>query len=417
MSNARLENILKQVREMQVKSDERAEVTGENFNVFSILDRERKEVTTHSAIIAELLNPHGSHSQRTLFLKLFLKQLEPAIDVSNGHSEFKVRTEEFVFHPEKKEKGFLDIVIESVDAYIVIENKIDTKDTEGQLEKYCKHIKKIKKDTKVLLYLTPEGEGPTAKKLILCGKGPVYKLKDFPFPLMCLSYKDFIDEWLDACIKEVARIPQIGETLHQYQMTVRKLTGKLTGKLPPEVEEILDEKKDLKEGVITDLQYEFFKELKEQLADKNPKFQLYNDLGQDKEILDDAELKKSICHRHPSLGLTFSIPNSLPDPSYDKHEVAFRVFYERAQVHSYFTYGFVFRRKDTLQREKIKEHRGLEQYTRLRYQNEEEKDDGWISWTYFRYEPGDFIPESKETLTRKLISEINLALSKAGVMT
>ena len=241
--------------------------------------------------------------------------------------------------------------------------------------------------------------------------------------VICLSYKDFIDEWLDACIKEVTRIPQIRETLHQYRMAIRKLTKQLH----PEVEDILNGlgvKDDIIKGVQHKLQCKFWKELKErlvkepllkeQIADENPKFQLYNDMGQDKEILDDAGLKDSICH--PSLGLTFSIPSSLPGDK--EHEVAFRVFYERAQVHSYFTYGFVFRKKDTLQRDKIEEHKdALEQYRRLGHQNEEEKDDGWISWDYFQYEPRDFIMESKETLIRKLISEINLALSKAGAMT
>ena len=70
-----LKSILEQVRVLKAKYDERAEVTGENFNVFSILHMESDEVKTHSAIIAELLNPRGSHSQRTLFLKLFLEKL------------------------------------------------------------------------------------------------------------------------------------------------------------------------------------------------------------------------------------------------------------------------------------------------------------------------------------------------------
>ena len=394
---------------MQVKSDERAKVTGENFNVFSILDRERKEVTTHSAIIAELLNPHGSHSQGTLFLKLLLKQLEPTIDVSNEHT-FKVRTEEFVFDPKKGEKGYLDIVIESGDAYIVIENKIDTVDAEGQLEKYCKHIEEIKKDTKVLLYLTPEGKEPETKKLTLCGKGPVYKLKEFPFPLMCLSYKDFIDEWLDACIKEVARIPQIREALHQYQMTVKKLTRQL----PSEVKDILKSNgaEELKDKIIKHMQCEFWRELKErlvkeQLSDQNSKFQLYESDIEVTEISDE-ELEENISH--PSLGLTFTFQmESIGDK---KHEVVFRVYYEKSTIHSYFNYGFVCCTEDTLRRVNIERHKeALNRYTRLKHTSDGQ--DGWLSWEYFWHDPESFITESKETLIRKLISEIDLALSKA----
>lgn len=384
---------------MQVKSDERAKVTGENFNVFSILDRERKEVTTHSAIIAELLNPHGSHSQGTLFLKLLLKQLEPTIDVSNEHT-FKVRTEEFVFDPKKGEKGYLDIVIESGDAYIVIENKIDTVDAEGQLEKYCKHIEEIKKDTKVLLYLTPGG------------KGPVYKLKEFPFPLMCLSYKDFIDEWLDACIKEVARIPQIREALHQYQMTVKKLARQL----PSEVKDILKSNgaEELEDEIIKHMQCEFWKELKErlvkeQLSDQNSKFQLYESDIEVTEISDE-ELEEKISH--PSLGLTFTFQTEFIGDK--KHEVVFRVYYQRPQRKNQknysFNYGFVCCTEDTLQRVNIERHKeALNRYMRLKHTSDGQ--DGWLSWEYFWHEPESFI--AKETLIRKLISEIDLALSKA----
>ena len=235
--------------------------------------------------------------------------------------------------------------------------------------------------------------------------------------VVCLSYEKFIDKWLDACIKEVARIPQIRETLHQYQMTVRKLTGKLTGKLPPEVEDTLNKDAKLKYEIIRHLQCEFWRELKKRLADQIPKFhssfQAYeSNMEDDKEILDE-QLEDSICHN--SLGLTFSIPDSLP--SDNKHEVAFRVFYERAKAHSYFNYGFVFRTGDTLRRVKIEQQyeKALKQY--VISEKHREHSSGWISWEYFPYKPENFIRESKETLIRKLIYEINLSLSKADAMT
>lgn len=36
---------------------------GDFFNIFSILKMETDEVKTHSAFLAELLNPKGSHGQ------------------------------------------------------------------------------------------------------------------------------------------------------------------------------------------------------------------------------------------------------------------------------------------------------------------------------------------------------------------
>jgi hypothetical protein len=43
---------------------------GGNFNIFSILDVERKEVSTHFAFIFELINPKGSHKQNNRYLKM-----------------------------------------------------------------------------------------------------------------------------------------------------------------------------------------------------------------------------------------------------------------------------------------------------------------------------------------------------------
>lgn len=449
MSNAtnskdRLESILDQVRVLKAKYDERAEVTGENFNVFSILDRESDEVKTHSAFIAELLNPHGSHSQGTLFLKLFLNQLKLFLDQllkkfqeeqkaqeklkqlrelrekleqiqEDQLDKFKVGVEVSFESFEKKEgkeqkkRSQIDILIESGDVCVVIENKIYAEDQQRQLGRYYEYALDTRKKLGII-YLTLEGDEPKEFTLYggdpneFYGEGKISPSRRLPKDtVICLSYKDFIDEWLGTCIKEVARIPQIRETLHQYQMTVRKLTGRLTGKLPSKVEDILNTDTALKNEIIKHLQCEFWRELKKRLADKKPKFQLYNSRMKDIEILDD-KLKENICH--PSLGLTFSIPDSLADKG---HEVAFRVYYERSQTHSYFNYGFVFRTKDTLQREKIEQpEEAIKRY--VISEKHQDPNNGWISWKYFPYEPGNFITESKETLIRKLISEINLAL-------
>ena len=69
---SQISNILSQARLLKDKYDELAAVTGEQFNVFSILEVETDEVKTHSAFLADLLSPQGSHRQGAAFLKLFL---------------------------------------------------------------------------------------------------------------------------------------------------------------------------------------------------------------------------------------------------------------------------------------------------------------------------------------------------------
>ena len=435
------QNNLKEVSRKIQEIQKSAERTGETFNVFSILNNEK----THSAIIAELLNPLGSHNQETLFLKLFLeKLLEDEIPKlkcgEEGLSDeylkkFEVRVEvsfDRKIKEGKTERRRIDILIEKDDDCVVIENKIWADDQWEQLKSYYEYAT-TKSGDPILIYLTPYGCEP--------GK---YTLGDLPKDkVVCLSYKDFIDEWLDACIKKVAHahIPQIKNTLHQYRITVRELTKQLPHEVERYIERIYTEEK-LKGDILKDLQHElqrelqcvFWKKLKERLADgltlsegltfKNLKFQLYkSNINEDTEILDediDAKLIEKIEdigeRRNSSLGLTFSNRDSLLDK---KHEVAFRIYYERSDEKSYFTYGFVFRRKrnteDTFRRVKIEqEHKNITAVKRCMRLGHGPKDgEGWISWDYFQYEPESFITEGKETLIRKLISKINFSWSEA----
>lgn len=64
---------LKEVQQQIRFYAKQRELSGENFNIFSIMSMESDEVFTHSAIIAELLNPKGSHSLGTQPLELFYK--------------------------------------------------------------------------------------------------------------------------------------------------------------------------------------------------------------------------------------------------------------------------------------------------------------------------------------------------------
>ena len=49
---------------------------GENYNVFEVMNAQRDEVYTHSAIIASLLNPKCNHGCKSTFLKIFVDHLK-----------------------------------------------------------------------------------------------------------------------------------------------------------------------------------------------------------------------------------------------------------------------------------------------------------------------------------------------------
>ena len=77
--NTNIQHLLYQVSAINKKYEQIAEITGENFNVFKILGLTTNEVRTHSAFIAELLNPKGSHGCKDTFLKLFIERLQESI--------------------------------------------------------------------------------------------------------------------------------------------------------------------------------------------------------------------------------------------------------------------------------------------------------------------------------------------------
>ena len=66
-----LNAISKIVAKNKVQQEEKRK-RGENFNIFSVMGLQTKEVRLHSAFLAELLNPKGNHGLGDKFLVAFL---------------------------------------------------------------------------------------------------------------------------------------------------------------------------------------------------------------------------------------------------------------------------------------------------------------------------------------------------------
>lgn len=206
---------------------ELAQLRGENFNVFSILKMESRENETHSAFLGELLNPNGSHGLGTIFLELFLKQL----DVSHLEVDSTtVKLEHYLggVNFDTVSGGRIDIFIEDAAGNCVcIENKIYAPDQEVQIARYCNY----NTDKNKVYYLTLEGDAPSEDSSI-------DKKNDIDF--YALSYKSEILEWLEQCQKEATRLPILRESINQYGILIKKLTNQLSdSKMEKEVENII----------------------------------------------------------------------------------------------------------------------------------------------------------------------------------
>ena len=224
------EALLAQAHVLTEKHEALAASTGQNFNLFSILGRETDEVRTHSAIIAELLNPKGSHGQGAVFAQLFTDrfiadrfEIPPeAIESVRVWSELPI-----------DQNSRIDIVMQMGEMLVVVENKIHASDQPKQLKRYHDYAASWPRSK--VIYLTLHGDGPSDDSLDGLTPDEINEVD-------CRSYESDVLAWLDDCIKEVARVPQIREILAHYEELLRKLTGKSKGELIMDLKELLEKK-------------------------------------------------------------------------------------------------------------------------------------------------------------------------------
>ncbi len=211
------ESLLRQLKEVLLKQktiNHERQRHGENFNIFKILGLSYNETRLHSAFIAELLSPEGSHGlgNRFLgsFLKLVVKDLE--LDINNA----KVTVEKFIgyINADSTQGGRIDLLIEdNKGKAVIIENKIDAEDQENQLLRYHNYGHDTYKDFR-LLYLTKDGNLPSE-----------FSTNREKFDYRCISYRTQIMGWLNSCVEIAARQPLVRETIQQYILNIKDILG------------------------------------------------------------------------------------------------------------------------------------------------------------------------------------------------
>ncbi|MGH0028818.1 MAG: PD-(D/E)XK nuclease family protein [Myxococcota bacterium] len=196
------------------------------LNVFETLGVQSTE-TRHSAFLAWLLDPDGSHAQGDVFLRSFLRLRRVGIEGTiESFGRWSVTTEESTHA-----HGRLDIVLRcrSSGVLLVIENKIYAQEGEGQLSRYLQWMSTQAASKKRLVYLTLDGQEPRSME----GR------KD---EFATLSYKDDILDWLGVLSSDsrAVRAAPVRSLLSQYCATLRSLTGEGNAmSTDPEVTDLL----------------------------------------------------------------------------------------------------------------------------------------------------------------------------------
>lgn len=215
-----LQKFLDEVKLIWKKSEvEKAEAhkRGEHFNIFNVLDLTSDETRTHSAFIAELLDPNGSHGLGDQFLQSFVNTIDCLKSWHFDTQSAKVHKELSIGgkNEDCSEGGRIDIVVESNGKAIIIENKIYAGDQEKQLVRYYNYGTKNYSNGIRLLYLTLNGDDASEyshEKLVIN--------EDY----YAIAYNHEISDWLQRCIEFSARQPLVRETLIQYQNLINQLT-------------------------------------------------------------------------------------------------------------------------------------------------------------------------------------------------
>ncbi len=212
----RIESLLAEISNiyMQEKKNRLEKVKqGEFFNIFNTVGLRTEEVRLHSAFLAELLNPQGTHGLSSLFLEAFLKRLGLPNDYLDVCKVSQDKKERFIGPVTDKEGGCIDIIIEDGKRAIIIENKIYAGDQKNQLLRYYNYGKDKYQDGFILIYLTLDGHEPNK-----CSLGN----KKFAFT--CLSYSCEIVEWLEECILIANQKPLVKSVIIQYKELVKQIT-------------------------------------------------------------------------------------------------------------------------------------------------------------------------------------------------
>lgn len=192
---------------------------GENYNLFSILNIERYELK-HSALIANLLDPKGSHGCGDAFLRAFFEialkgTAYPFEDCTLPHSY----TEHYTGPISGDTGGRIDILVKSKSSHygLIIENKIYAGDQDKQLTRYDNYGKKTFGAGRYLLvYLTLFGSEASKESTATKSAEEVGYLR--------LSYAEDILRWLEQCVRLADDKPLVRESLNQYIRTIKQLT-------------------------------------------------------------------------------------------------------------------------------------------------------------------------------------------------
>jgi hypothetical protein len=186
------------LRERAARRAAEAELHAPEFCVLDYLDTRENGL---SRIIANLLDPSGSHGQGVKFLEAFMRW----IGLESGWFDDIRTAKVFLELPTAAAggRGFIDILVKIGRRALAIENKPDAIDQPLQVARYLDDLEHQCRDGHCLVYLSGFGGGPSAASI-----EPARLDREVKERALVLTDYPRLIEWLQLCM-ECSRAPAV----------------------------------------------------------------------------------------------------------------------------------------------------------------------------------------------------------------
>lgn len=211
-----MQKIIDKVSEILEEYQGDRDKRGLDYNIFTLMDIERDEVTTHEHMIYTILNDRRNLNLREEIVESFL--INMGLSKSFSNEKWDVERQYYT-----ENNGIMDLFFRTSGhskKCVVVELKVDAVDQPKQLKRYEEYVlenfyKGNSNRNHRIIYLTLDGRNPS---------GQSCEDMQYPKKLLRNSFGENLLPWLESCVEKCKEYDVDSSYIQQYKILVTKLT-------------------------------------------------------------------------------------------------------------------------------------------------------------------------------------------------